>query len=316
MTLLLGLVSERIAVLAADRRTTWDGQIKNEEFNKLTVFFGIDARVAVAFTGLASFGVFNTDDWLVETLTKAVEKPFDGVLHELRTKADATLSQVPPAHRALAFMIVGFVYAGGTSSPVACTVSNFLPGGIAGTNFELSRATVAGQAITVAGALTSLRPAEQNALERVLGSTADSPNVVRAAIGMIQRIARDGRSRGLVGQQCNSVVVQPEVDSVVVSTYHSAYATGEAWCANAVSPGGVFTGSRIKTSEVMTGPEIRKKDPCWCASGKLFKHCHMKTCGSVSVRGLFSAPLPFTVSVEANPGFASGRRFIVSSSFT
>jgi len=37
-------------------------------------------------------------------------------------------------------------------------------------------------------------------------------------------------------------------------------------------------GSSAKPQPVRkTGPELSRNDPCWCGSGKKYKHCHMKS---------------------------------------
>lgn len=63
MTLVLGLINHRQAILVSDRRYTVNGQVLDagdDERNKASVLFCQDARVAVGFTGLAKAGDFDT----------------------------------------------------------------------------------------------------------------------------------------------------------------------------------------------------------------------------------------------------------------
>jgi hypothetical protein len=58
-------------VLVSDRRRSFVGRPPDEESNKALVVNLLDARVAVAFTGLASTPNFQTRYWLAEALSEA-----------------------------------------------------------------------------------------------------------------------------------------------------------------------------------------------------------------------------------------------------
>ena len=75
MTLLLSLSNRSYAIVLGDRRLAQpDGTVGDDEANKLCVLFCDDARVTIAFTGLASYGGFTTQDWLRDTLYEIGKK--------------------------------------------------------------------------------------------------------------------------------------------------------------------------------------------------------------------------------------------------
>ena len=71
MTLILGLANQQQVILISDRRLSADGKVVDDdrdEFNKAATFNLQDARLAVAFTGLARAGTFQTRRWLLAAL--------------------------------------------------------------------------------------------------------------------------------------------------------------------------------------------------------------------------------------------------------
>ena len=71
MTLIVAAGNKDFAVLAADRRLTSNGKLVDDEANKATILACYDARMAIAFTGLATWGSFSTEKWLLESLSVA-----------------------------------------------------------------------------------------------------------------------------------------------------------------------------------------------------------------------------------------------------
>jgi hypothetical protein len=71
MTLIFCLANEDYTILVSDRRRSFVGQPPDEESNKALVLNLLDARLAVAFTGLASTPDFQTSLWLAEALSEA-----------------------------------------------------------------------------------------------------------------------------------------------------------------------------------------------------------------------------------------------------
>ena len=71
MTLILGLANQQQVILISDRRLSCNGKVVEDESNKAATFNLQDARLAVAFTGLASAGTFSaicTQGWPESTM--------------------------------------------------------------------------------------------------------------------------------------------------------------------------------------------------------------------------------------------------------
>src|SRR6266496_2519895 len=63
-------------VLVSDRRLTRNGVNFEDQSNKAFVFVCRDARLAVAYTGLAELGTFLTRQWLPEALMESAAPDF------------------------------------------------------------------------------------------------------------------------------------------------------------------------------------------------------------------------------------------------
>ena len=322
MTLLIGLANKDLAVLAADRRVTSNGELVDDEFTKLCVLFCDDARMAIAFTGLATIGEFNTANWLVEALSDIgrTHRGLSDILSQLRHRADETFSKFPAAHRRLCLMFVGFLHSGSAPQAAVYLLKNFQEWSGGTSEFILSNPSASQSPIVeVAGATAGFSASARSTLAQVVRSRTTGPNVVRAAIGAVQRASRHERSRGLVGLQCNTAVLSSQPDSRVVATYHSAHVTGRAYGANVVIAGdSCAKGIMMETAQALAGPEIRKKDPCWCGSGKIFKNCHLKTFGSIYVNlpGWKCPSMTGIFMVVLNEARPSGHIFCVANAFT
>lgn len=81
MTLIVAAGCRDYALLLADRRVTREGQLVDDERNKLVVPRTPGARIVVAYTGVAQLGAFRTDEWLPERLRGAIEFTPDGDIH-------------------------------------------------------------------------------------------------------------------------------------------------------------------------------------------------------------------------------------------
>lgn len=127
MTILFALTNDDYSILLADRRITVNGKPVEDEYNKVTVLFCDDARVTIGFTGLATYGGFNTSDWLVQTLSEIGKKTGDiaSILNELAIFAENNFSKMLIADNRLTFLITGFVYWEEKPRPVAYVLSNY-----------------------------------------------------------------------------------------------------------------------------------------------------------------------------------------------
>jgi hypothetical protein len=321
LTLLVSISSERQTVLVADRRITADGQIVDDEFNKLLVLFCDDARVAIAFTGLATAGNFHMQDWLRNALVEIgnLHHSIDRILDELSQRVSVILlqppiSRLPSQLRQLAILVTGYRYEDSGPTNYLRLISNSDDPNLA---FAVGPNRLHARSVTVAGCLSALPAPDVALLEKISCSSAKAESLEQAAIRIVQKLSK---KNGLIGRQCNSAIIRVTVDTPIVSTYHAAEVTNRAYGADgvwALSTGRLMlTGIELVGGTALAGPPIRKNEPCWCNSGKKFKHCHLRILGSVYVHAKpFRRPLAWAGRLKLSEPLASGSFFCVSSGF-
>jgi hypothetical protein len=296
LTQLIAFANTSYAILLADRRITVDGKTVEDEFNKVCVLFCNDARVAVAFTGLASYQTFNTSDWLVDVLAEIGEQTetLAEILEALAQQAKSKFSEFRSFDRRLTFLITGFSYWGPVPSPVSYVLSNFANTESLGDDFVL-RAVPALDSLIVAaaGVINELPKQLEASFRNLLSKNLNPSSVLRFAVNRLKTISSNGRSFGLVGSQSNSAIIPAQPNTTITTTYHSAFNSYVAYGCNVVVTRGMqVCGSEIFSASVLAGPEIRKQSPCWCGSGYKFKHCHLKKFGAYyGKHPVFTAPL-------------------------
>lgn len=320
MTQLIALANNRYSILLADRRITVDRRPVEDEFNKVCVLFCYDARVVISFTGLATYEAFNTSDWLVDTLSEIGDQTeaFAEILSALAQRARSKFKELLVKDRRLTFLITGFVYWEPAPRPIAYVLSNFSNTDSLVDEFVLrSIAPSDALIVEVAGAISQLPPAVESSVRKLLESNLDPSSVLRFAVKQLQNIASNGKSLGLVGTQSNSAIVPALPNTTITTTYHSAFNSNTAYGCNVVYTRGMRVyGSEIFSATIMAGPEIRKKDPCWCGSGQKFKHCHMKKFGSVYVRHpAFKKPMYAVSHMQFDAPRPSGNNCYVASGY-
>jgi hypothetical protein len=306
--------------MIADRRITSDGVLVDDEYNKVCVFFCDDAKLGVAFTGLARFQTFDTSTWLAETLSDIGSTVLDiaSVLAELQSRLEHTFGTFTAIRPEVTILLCGYVYGEGEPESRVYVLSNMYDALSSAAKFTLDIYATSEPKVIVAGMSLALPADVEAALHQLLLEPRLSrQSLLHFAIRRLRAAARDGRSGRLIGEQFNAVVMQAPVDTVVTNTYHAARGSYVAYGANVVVAQGIISlGARMDASSLLSGPEIRKRDPCWCGSGESFKHCHLKKYGAVYFRlPQFSSPLSMASNFELKQPRLSGSRFFVSSGF-
>jgi hypothetical protein len=130
MTLLIGMLNRRQAVLLADRRLSVNGRLTDDESNKAITLICQNARLAFAFTGLARVGTFETRLWLMETLADAAAEHSDArfILERLTQVASNTFAKLritDLSAKRLTILCVGYLYDGDDRRGMLAQISNF-----------------------------------------------------------------------------------------------------------------------------------------------------------------------------------------------
>ena len=316
MTLLLALANQKTAVLVADRRITSSSQVVDDEHNKLCVLFCDDAKATIAYTGVATYGAFDTSTWIATTLSEigATVGDLASIVSELRVRIGkdfASLAAIGLPHTT--FLICGFLY---SDSSVESRIYVLRTPDTPGDSVELQIYADSSHKVISAGVTNALPKKLEENLKGLLDSAQlNGQSLLRYALKHMRNAAQDSRSAGLVGEQFNAALMSSEVDTPVISTYHSATISHSAYTANVVvTRGMVSLGSELHAGQILAGPEIRPKDPCWCGSGDQFRDCHRKKFGAVYARlPQFRQPLSMVVQVQEDVPRRSGRLFMVTS---
>ncbi len=321
MTLLIALTNQSFSLLLADRRISHNGQVIDDEFNKLCVLFCDDARVTIAFTGLATLSGFNTSDWLVEQLSNIgiTTGSITSILSELARRATARFLLLKSTEKRLSILISGFTYWTSIPQPIAYVLSNFEHGQSPGSGFTLRTIPPNDETIVeFAGNSSALPMCTKDAFRKLLSSSLDPASILRSAVKHLRLASQSTKSANSIGEQCNSAIILAEVDTTVTTTYHSNFKSYAAYGSNVVITRGLFVyGYEIFADTVLAGQDIRKNDPCWCGSGEQFKHCHMKKFGEIYIRHCaFKKPMYAVCGMTTEEPRASGKVFWVASGYS
>lgn len=290
--------------------------VLDDEYNKVTVFACEDARLAVAFTGLATFGNFNTSEWLTQTLSDICETTLSihSILPEFEIRAGATFGALTANDRRVTFLFSGFVHFGSVAEPRIYTVSNFEYGshapGIFSTN---SLGDPKQSAVVTAGMTSALPDSTTQSLYKLFAADLPSAAIVRFTVKHLQHAAKSVRSLNQIGEHCTAAIISCQTNTSIITTYHTPKHSLKAFGPSIVigNRRTVF-GTEVVASSILAGPEIRKKDPCWCGSGLTFKHCHLKKFGGIYARhSAWNKPLTPFQRVDIGTPWATGRYFVV-----
>ena len=321
MTLIVTLVSDSLSVMVADRRvTTPSGTVVSDEFNKVTVFFCRDARLSVAFTGVATLGTFNASEWLAETLRDITADQLDvhSIVEELRIRAGRMLSMLTGEDRRLCMVLSGFVYCAGTAEPRIYVISNFANEPHNAGIFSVSTIAARGESfVELAGQNAAFQDSTIQTLRSLLDASLPPPQLVRCAVRHLQKAATSIRSLNRIGECCTAVIIRSAIDTPVITTYHTSRNARRAYTPNVVVAQTLTSlGSEVMTASILAGPEIRKRDLCWCGSGERFKHCHLRKYGGIYVRhSAWRQPLVPTIACRREDAWPSGQIFAVQGGY-
>jgi len=301
MTLILGLMNRAHTVLVSDRRLTCDGVLVEEESNKAATLICRDARVAIAFTGLARQGDFRTNRWLLEALSSSAGPDFlvEPIIARFRERAIRDLASVTvrnPADKRLSIVMAGYVYEEAVPRCYCWLISNFEKFGSPphrepGNTFEVSSYReqrpgdqdcyalfIAGTDVVSDDAVASMRTLLKE--QRPAGA------LVGKAIEVLHASADSPKSGGRIGKQCTSIVLPSDPSKAAEVKYHTVTATYTLHGVSHVEARGSEFGIYIIDDPeieyrnasgapgLLAIPKVGRNQPCPCGSGKKYKRCH------------------------------------------
>lgn len=273
MTLILATATRDAVVVGADRRLTANDRVVDEESTKLTVFVSPNAKLVVAYTGLARADGFETEKWLLKALSeRSSATDIYASLEALRVEAGRALGAVKTAERRLSLLVAGYVYDGnGVAEHKVWRLTNFEHTSASQaptTEFEMLCEPTS--ILIGAGHFGAVGADRREALSRVAlkGSA--------AAERMIHHAINEVGGSGTIGRQCNTCILTP-YGSDITCTYFSAHPSRTFWGANVAMFGMAAMGVELTTASTSTPlvvPKVRANEPCGCGSGAKYKRCH------------------------------------------
>ena len=320
MTLVVALANSSVAVLVADRRLSRGSTVLSDEYNKVTVLFCDDARLAVAFTGLATQTGFDTSTWIAETLFAIGEttRQVHEVLEEFRHRLEEAFARLTGEDRRLTVVFCGFVYWTPEPESRVFVLSNYEHATYEHSNFIMrTRGGDGSNIVELAGNTLPVNAKTVERLSALLRTDVAASSLVRFAVTHLQNAVSHSGSGGNIGEQCNAAIVYATPDTAVVNTYHTTKNANRAYGANVVVLGNLVSlGTEVMGLGIFAGSEIRKKDPCWCGSSLTFKDCHLKKYGAVYVKHpAWARPLFAVTRIMRDEPVPSGKVFCVQSDY-
>lgn len=308
MTLIIAGGNNDHCFLSADRRLSGNGEIFDDETNKITVLGCNDTKCSIAFTGLANYTYkgksFYTLSWLYDTIDKICNRnsDFDNLIEELAVEANNEIGKInflDKNHKALTFVIIGYQYRDGKKVLKLIKISNFEEGGDF-ENFKIIDLTNESLEInyTIAGYTKPVTDNDLEGLIKLLKNNKPVKYLENYCINKIAEISGRTTAKGLIGPQINCVNILSKIPSKITHTYYSSTLT--SICYGAIGFLYFKEQALIKSygSELYTGiepaivPKVKKNHKCLCGKGLKYKDCH----------GRFRYPyLPMTFQVEFTP---------------
>ncbi len=307
MTLLLGLMNRRHAVLVSDRRLSIDGRMTEDESNKAATFVCADGRLAIAFTGLAKADGFVTNRWLLDAFAEAAEAdylmmPTIQRVAKLATERFKSLVTARPSDRCLSVVCAGYIYDADGSRGLLTMISNFER--LDGQSFAAPSAEFAvdwrienraseppPSAAVVAGMGRAVSDEDMGALVRLVMEARPAEALVGKAVEVLRAAADSPKANNAIGKQCTSIVLPSNPDEDARVEYHSmtrSHILRGVSHVSARGPGlGIFEIADPETEIhvnnapfALVGPRLGRNDPCWCGAKhpdgrpKKYKRCH------------------------------------------
>jgi len=287
----------------SDRRLSWDGKLVEDDSTKAGLLVCSNARFAFGFTGLAKWGGFITQKWLLEALLDVAPPDFSAgeLLQRLCISASETfashpaLRNAPPEYKRLSIMFSGYLDDHVPPLLAYAILTNYqdrdahvdhgaaLPEFRGYTWDELRPASEEITFVQRIGNWQAMQKSDEEELRHLLQFRKPLNAVRDKAVSIIKRMSDRPAARGTIGKWVSSIVLyrDPEVD--IASGYHPDEVTYHSRIIDKVVVGpqgsAAFRDVTIRmiepgASPPMLVPKVGRNDPCPCGNGQKYKNCH------------------------------------------
>lgn len=304
MTLILALTNLSQVVLLSDRRLTVNGQLiddNDDESNKASVLDCRNARLAVAFTGLARTGNFFTNRWLPAALMESAAPDFlmGSTVKRFQEKATRDFARIKvdrPSDKCLSVVLAGYCYDDTPPRAYCWLVSNFEtfdyqqpprldPSDVFTAEYYRDKRPIeeGSHILFAAGAYRAVKESDFESLGTLLRQNKPSHALIAKGLEVI-RTAAD--SVQVIGKQCTSITLPSNPEDDVIGEYHSAKQARSHYYPSFIKARGDGSGTYVIADTMVeyrdandqplmrTVPKVGRNDRCPCGSGLKYKNCH------------------------------------------
>ena len=230
VTLVLVAGTRAHTVVVSDRRLTRERNKKleviEEEASKPAILLCRDARVVVAYTGLASIGeppnrgpapagTFRTAAWLLDAVTASAppERKLLPLIDRFSDRAEAKFESLPLKHpqKPLAVLFAGYGYVSPTDArPTRRAVANFTGSSVnSSAQFAVTEADPGhgGAYMLALGTRRAITDKHVQAVQHLIAQGRPPQALVGKVVDILRTVAADPKSRDAIGTQCDSVIL-------------------------------------------------------------------------------------------------------------
>ncbi len=237
MTLILSLGNSDQVVQVSDRRLSANGKIIDDDSNKATCLVCQNGRFAVGYTGLATYGSFKTQDWLLETLFACASPDYAiyETIERFASRASQDFKQIPslknlPAvYKRLSIMLTGYLTHRHRPLIGNLVVTNFQDYA-AGYDYpeakdefwiasELEEDEISPDITLVQriGAWQAMMPEDENIIRELLRHRTPQGILLDKVARLVRQIADRPSAAGVIGKNLIATIVPSDINSPCVS---------------------------------------------------------------------------------------------------
>ena len=305
MTLILTLGNSEQVIQISDRRLSSNGQLVDDESAKAVGLTCANARLAYGYTGLARYGTFVTQDWLISALLDCGPPNYDAlsILERLRVRASddfvqhPVLKVIPRADKRLSVLFSGYLYHHDPPLAVYALLTNYQDfesgrdSHEAWDQFSLRRwweIRPSDAELTIVqrvGNWHAMAQSDEIVLRELLTARKPARAIVGKGVNLMREIADRPSARGTIGKQLTSIIIPRDKEKAMGSGYHTNVNRYELYIPDRVTLisdeiKSFHTGAKLELknkSRPFAVPKVGRNHPCPCGSGKKYKYCHRIT---------------------------------------
>jgi len=313
VTLVLFAANLTYTVIVADGRLVSGSDPFDDGFPKTVVLSCPDARIGVAFSGLANAPGFRMSLWLPDALLElaAVDRDPNRIIEGVRDRLDDAFAGLPSSvttdQKRTALLFAGYTYNGaGNARMFHRGLFNHRyskPGSgafVVDRDEEKERYNYA----AAIGAFKLVPEERVKELSKLINAHKPSRAVVDKTVEVVQEVARRKEARGRVGGQCSSLVIPSDRSLGPSAGYHPEELSDRVFLPGSVAVDEHGRGSAVAQAAIVSGevdskrvremqsegmgkkrrrttrgrpiafPKVGRNAPCPCGSGQKYKRCH------------------------------------------